>query len=75
MRTSAIMGEAILSQGTHIITLRVTDSQGEYTEQSIQISVSLSAESFDSDNSTLSSPSFLVTTLLIVMISQVRRKF
>ncbi|MEC8706998.1 MAG: PKD domain-containing protein, partial [Candidatus Thermoplasmatota archaeon] len=75
LRTSAIMGEAILSQGTHIITLRVTDSQGEYTEQSIQISVSLSAESFDSDNSTLSSLSFLVTTLLIVMISQVRRKF
>ena len=75
LRTSAIMGEAILSQGTHIITLRVTDSQGEYTEQSIQISVSLSAESFDSDNSTLSSLSFLVTTLLIVMISQVIRKF
>ena len=75
LRTSAIMGEAILSQGTHIITLRVTDSQGKYTEQSIQISVSLSAESFDSDNSTLSSLSFLVTTLLIVMISQVRRKF
>ena len=75
LRTSAIMGEAILSQGTHIITLRVTDSQGEYTEQSIQISVSLSAESFDSDKSTLSSLSFLVTTLLIVMISQVRRKF
>ena len=75
LRTSAIMGEAILSQGTHIITLRVTDSQGEYTEQSIQISVSLSAESFDSDDSTLSSLSFLVTTLLVVTISQIKRKY
>ena len=68
------MGEATLSQGTHIITLRVTDSQGEYTEQSIQISVSLSAESFDSDDSTLSFLSFLVTTLLVVTISQIKRK-
>ena len=75
LRTSAIMGEAILSQGTHIITLRVTDSQGEYTEQSIQISVSLSAESFDSDDSTLSSLSFLVTTLLVVTILQIKRKY
>ena len=75
LQTSAIMGEAILSQGTHIITLRVTDSQGEYTEQSIQISVSLSAESFDSDDSTLSSLSFLVTTLLVVTISQIKRKY
>ena len=75
LRTSAIMGEAILSQGTHIITLRVTDSQGEYTEQSIQISVSLSAESFDSDDSTLSSLSFIVTTLLVVTISQIKRKY
>ncbi len=75
LRTSAIMGEAILSQGTHVITLRVEDSQGEYSEQSIQISVSLSAESFDSDDSTLSSLSFLVATLLVVTISQLRRKF
>ena len=75
LRTSAIMGEAILSQGTHIITLRVEDSQGEYSEQSIQISVSLSVESFDSDESTLSSLSFLVTTLLVVTISQIRRKY
>ena len=75
LRTSAIIGEAILTQGTHIITLRVTDSQGEYTEQSIQISVSLSAESFDSDDSTLSSLSFLVTTLLVVTISQIKRKY
>ena len=75
LRTSAIMGEAILSQGTHIITLRVTDSQGEYTEQSIQISVSLSAESFDSDDSTLSSLNFIVTALLVVTISQIKRKY
>ena len=75
LRTSAIMGEAILSQGTHIITLRVTDSQGEYSEQSIQISVSLSVESFDSDDSTLSSLSFLVTTLLFATISQIKRKY
>jgi len=75
LRTSAFMGEAILSQGTHIITLRVTDSQAEYSEQSIQISVSLSVESFDSDDSTLSSLSFLVTTLLVVSISQIKRKY
>ncbi|MFL2926570.1 MAG: S8 family serine peptidase, partial [Candidatus Poseidoniales archaeon] len=75
LRTSAITGEAILSQGTHIITLRVTDTQGEYSEQSIQISVSLSAESFDSDDSTLSSLSFLVTTLLVATISQIKRKY
>ena len=74
LRTSAVVGEAILSQGTHIITLRVTDSQGEYSEQSIQISVSLSAESFDTDDSTLSSLSFSLTTLLIVTISQIKRK-
>ena len=69
------MGEATLSQGIHIITLRVEDSQGDYSEQSIQISVSLSTESFDSDDSALNSTSFLVSTLLFVMISQVRRKF
>ena len=74
LRTSAVVGEAILSQGTHIITLRVTDSQGEYSEQSIQISVSLSAESFDTDDSTLSSLSFSLTTLLVVTISQIKRK-
>ena len=75
LRTSSIMGEATLSQGIHIITLRVEDSQGDYSEQSIQISVSLSTESFDSDDSALNSTSFLVSTLLFVMISQVRRKF
>ncbi|MFL2940353.1 MAG: S8 family serine peptidase [Candidatus Poseidoniales archaeon] len=75
LRTSSIMGEAILSQGTHVITLRVVDSQGEYSELSIQISVSLSVESFDSDDSTLSSFSFLVSTLLFITISQIRRKY
>ncbi len=75
LRTSAILGEAILSQGTHVITLRVEDSQGEYSEQLIQISVSLSVESFDSDDSNLSSLSFLVSTLLVVIISQIRRKY
>ena len=69
------MGEAILSQGTHIITLRVEDPLGEYSEQSIQISVSLSVESFDSDDSTLSSLSFLVTILLVATISRIRRKY
>ena len=74
LRTSNIIGEAILSQGTHIITLRVEDSKGDYSEQSVQIVVSLSEESFDSEESLLNSMSFSVSILFITIISLLRRK-
>ena len=63
-----------LSQGSHIITLRVEDSKGEYDEQSIQITVSLTEESFESDESALISPSFLFSSIIMVAISLVSRK-
>ena len=63
-----------LSQGIHVITLRVEDSMGEYDEQSIQITVSLAEESFESDESTLISPSFLFSSMVIVAISLASRK-
>jgi len=74
LRTSNIIGESALSQGTHIITLRVEDSNGEYDEQSVQIVVSLSAESFDSEESPLNSLNFLGCIVLITIISLLRRK-
>jgi hypothetical protein len=63
-----------LSQGSHVITLRVEDSMGEYDEQSIQITVSLSEDSFETDESTLISPSFLFSSIIFVVISLVSRK-
>ena len=68
LRTSNIIGESALSQGTHIITLRVEDSNGEYDEQSVQIVVSLSAESFDSEESPLNSLNFLGCIVLILSL-------
>ena len=65
---------ASLSQGTHIVTLRVENSAGEYDEQSIQIIVSLSEESFESDESLLTSSSFLFSILFVTAISLIRRK-
>ena len=47
---------------------------GEYDEQSIQITVSLTEESFESDESTLISPSFLFSSMVIVAISLASRK-
>ena len=74
LRTSNIIGEAILSQGTHIITLRVEDSKGEYDEQSVQIVVTLSEDSFDSEDSLLNSLNFLGCIVLITIISLLKRK-
>ena len=74
LRTSNIMEVSSLSQGIHVITLRVEDSMGEYDEQSIQITVSLTEESFESDESTLISPSFLFSSMVIVAISLASRK-
>ena len=73
LRTSNIIGKALLSQGTHIITLRAEDSKGEYDEQSVQIIVTLSEESFDSEESLLNSLSFLGSIVLITIISLFRR--
>ena len=73
LRTSSVIGEVILSQGTHIITLKVEDSKGEYDEQSVQIIVTLSEESFDSDESLLNSLNFLGCIVLITIISLFRR--
>ena len=74
LRTSNIMEVSSLSQGIHVITLRVEDSMGEYDEQSIQITVSLTEDSFETDESTLISPSFLFSSIIFVVISLVSRK-
>ena len=74
LRTSNIMEVSSLSQGSHVITLRVEDSMGEYDEQSIQITVSLTEDSFETDESTLISPSFLFSSIIFVVISLVSRK-
>ena len=74
LRTTNMIEAASLSQGTHIVTLRVEDSEGKYDEQSVQIVVSLSDESFDSEESPLNSVSLLVSTLCIATVSLLRRK-
>ena len=47
---------------------------GEYDEQSIQITVSLTEDSFETDESTLISPSFLFSSIIFVAICLVSRK-
>ena len=74
LRTTNMIEAASLSQGTHIVTLRVEDSEGKYDEQSVQIVVSLSDESFDSEESPLNSVSLLVSTVCIATVSLLRRK-
>ena len=74
LQTSNTVGIAILSQGTHVITLKVVDSKGAFSEQSVQIVVSLSEESFDSEDSPLNSVSFLVSTSFIAIVSLLRRR-
>ena len=74
LRTSNTIGESILSQGTHVITLRVEDSKGEYDEQSVQVVVTLSEESFASEESPLNFVSFSLIIMLITIISLFRRK-
>ena len=74
LQTSNTVGTAILSQGTHVITLKVVDSKGAFSEQSVQIVVSLSEESFESEESPLNSVSLLISISSIATVSLLRRK-
>ena len=74
LQTSNTVGTAIISQGTHVITLKVVDSKGAFSEQSVQIVVSLSEESFESEESPLNSVSLLISISSIATVSLLRRK-
>ena len=69
-----LIGEIYLSQGTHIITLRVEDPSGAFDEQSVQIIVSLSEESFDSDTGLLNSVGLISSVMLLLVVTILRKR-